>query len=359
MPAASATDAPVFEDVPAVDADLHVYPESAADLREHLPARFQGKGVAAPEGNWTSPIGRFAEGTAPGDGVPGSDPEYTADRHLGRHGIDHAVITGGGANLRASALPDVRYAHALTAAYNEWLAETWLEADDRFYGSISVTPLAPERAVEEVHRWADHPRMTQVVMGSGTQIPLGQERYWPIYEAAEAEGLPVAIHAGTEGYGVAYPNTGAGYPSTYLERKAVQPCGAMGQLLSLVLEGAFIEFPGLDVAFVGCGYGWLPSFLWRADKNWKGPSHDVPWVERPPSEYVRENVTIVTQRVDAAGSPEQFRRTFEMAHGGELLAYGSSYPHWDHHVPDPGSLDLDPADVRTIFEGRASELYDL
>jgi predicted TIM-barrel fold metal-dependent hydrolase len=199
--------------------------------------------------------------------------------------------------------------------------------------------------------------MVQVVLGGGTQIPLGQERYWPIYEAAVEAGLPVAIHAGAEGYGVAYPNSGAGYPSTYLERQSVQPCNAMGQLMSLVLEGVPVEFPEVRFVLVGYGYGWLPSFCWRADKNWKGPSQDVPWVERPPSEYVSEHVSVVTGRIDEADSPTNFRRTFEMVDGDELLVYGSGYPHWDYHVPESGALDLEPSALDSVFGGNASALY--
>lgn len=358
MPAASTTDVPTFGDRSVVDADLHVLPESADAVAEHLPTRFRGKGVSAPDGNWTSPVGRFADDAGPQDGPPGSDPGHTVEHHLDRHGIDHAVVTGGSANLRAAALPDARYAHALTAAYNEWLAETWLDEDDRLYGSISVSPMAPDRAAEAIRRWADHPRMVQVVMGGGTQIPLGQDRYWPIYEAAEAEGLPVAIHAGAEGYGVASPNSGAGYPTTYLERQSIQPCNAMGQLLSLVFEGVPVEFPGIQFVLVGSGYGWLPSFLWRADKNWKGPSQDIPWVERPPSEYVYDHVSFVTPRLEAADTPEYSSRLFEMVDGEALLAYGSDYPHWDYAVPDVGSLGLDESAERALLSGNATTLYD-
>ncbi|MCL4508014.1 MAG: hypothetical protein M1296_00650 [Chloroflexi bacterium] len=54
-------------------------------------------------------------------------------------------------------------------------------------------------------------------MASGAYEPYGQRRYPPIYEAAERNGLPVAIHPGTEGASVAGPPTAAGFPHFYLE----------------------------------------------------------------------------------------------------------------------------------------------
>ena len=39
------------------------------------------------------------------------------------------------------------------------------------------------------------PDIAQVLLLSRTLQPLGQRRYWPIYEAATKAGLPVGIHA--------------------------------------------------------------------------------------------------------------------------------------------------------------------
>jgi len=55
--------------------------------------------------------------------------------------------------------------------------------------------------------------MVQVLMASAARMPYGQKWYWPIYRAAVEHNLPVAIHVGAEGTGVANAPTGAGYPS--------------------------------------------------------------------------------------------------------------------------------------------------
>jgi predicted TIM-barrel fold metal-dependent hydrolase len=349
----------VAADAPVVDCDLHVAPASEAALVAHLPDRFREKGVAYPDGNWANPVGDAREGTAPDDGPPGSSPALTREQHLDPLGLDYAVITGGRPNLRASALPDRRYAAALTRAYNDWLAETWLDADERFLGSVSVSPVAPEAGAGEIRRLGDRPDVVQVVTGAATRIPLGRERHWPVYEAAAEADLPVAVHAGAEGYGVSNPNTGAGYPSTYLERRSVAPANLMGQLLDLVFEGPFVEFPDLRIVFVGGGYGWVPSFLWRLDKNWKGLREDFPWVERPPSEYVREHVRFATHPLDETGDPERTAQMLEMVDAEETVLFGSNYPRWESYAPGDPLPELEPALASAVFSETPAELYGL
>ena len=340
-----------------VDCDLHVYPDAEDEIAARLPRRYAGKGVSAPAGNWTSPIDRTASGPGVAREAERADPERTIETHLDGRGIDRAVLVGGRANLRATALPDVRYASALTRAYNDWLIDAWLERDDRFYGSISVAPHAPEEAAEEIDRLGDHSQMVQVVVSNGTQIPLGQEKYWPIYRAAEAAGLPVAIHAGSAGYGVSHANSGAGYPSTEAERRTVEPCNFMGQLLSVVLEGVPVEFPDLRVVLIGSGFSWLPSFLWRVDKCWKGPSQDNPWVQRPPSEYVYETMRIVDGDLGVADSTTLRREMLELSRAEELLMYGSNFPHWDYAAPDADRDGLSDDFTRAFYAGNATSTY--
>ena len=36
------------------------------------------------------------------------------------------------------------------------------------------------------------------------------------------------------------------------------------------------------------GVSWLPAFMWRANKTWRGVRVEVPWVEREPAAIIRD-----------------------------------------------------------------------
>jgi predicted TIM-barrel fold metal-dependent hydrolase len=77
-----------------------------------------------------------------------------------------------------------------------------------------------------------------------TDEPLGRRRYWPIFEAACASNLPIAVHVGgTNGH----PSTGGGWPSYYMEEHTRWRETMQAVLSSLVFEGVFERFPQLRV----------------------------------------------------------------------------------------------------------------
>ena len=84
------------------------------------------------------------------------------------------------------------------------------------------------------------------------------------------------------------------------------------QLLSLLAEGVFQKFPKLKVVLIESGFTWLPTLLWRTGKTWRGVRPEVPWIDRPPAEILRDQVRFTLQPVDApAGQPDILARTFE------------------------------------------------
>ena len=86
--------------------------------------------------------------------------------------------------------------------------------------------------------------------------PLGQRRYWPIYEAAEEVGLPVGVHA--FGFG-GNPITASGWPSYYIEEMVGHAQAQQALLVSMILEGVFEAIPGLRVVLVEGGLAWAAA----------------------------------------------------------------------------------------------------
>jgi predicted TIM-barrel fold metal-dependent hydrolase len=188
---------------------------------------------------------------------------------------------------------------------------------------------------------------------------MGQRYYDPIYEAAVAHNLPVAIHPGNEGNGVSGAPTPAGYPGSYLEWHTNLVSTYIAHLVSLLVEGTFVKFPSLRVLLLEGGVSWMPPILWRLDKNWKGLRQTVPWLDRPPSEYASDHILLSTQPIEEPDRPEHFKSILEMFDAGRMLVFSSDFPHWDGDTPDFAARSF-PRELRSrVMSETARELYGL
>ena len=125
----------------------------------------------------------------------------------------------------------------ICAAVNDWLLDRWLEPDttNRFRGTIRVNPEDPKGAVAEIERLAAHPKLVQVGVPMQSREPYGKPMFEPIWEAAAARGLPVAVHI-NGGNGVDYPPTFAGHAHTYPGYAAFMPLNYFVHLATLIVE---------------------------------------------------------------------------------------------------------------------------
>jgi len=213
--------------------------------------------------------------------------------------------------------------------------------------------------VREIHRLGDHPGVAQVMMPSAAPLPYGHRVYHPIYAAAAAHGLPVAIHPGSEGVGIAGKPSPVGYPSNYLEWHTGLVTTYIGHLLSLVTEGVFVKFPTLRFVMEEGGICWLPPLLWRFDKNWKGLRQTTPWLTRPPSAYVREHILLTTQPLEEPDDHAEFTAMLGMFDAEHMLMFSSDFPHWDGDTPDFAARALPAALRRRVMSETACEVYRL
>lgn len=348
------------ETLSLIDTDVHQAVRSSKDLLPYMPEVFRSRGINMGGGTGLhTPVGVMRRDAVPkGGGPAGSCPDTMREQLLDAYGVDYAILTGSGI-LGCGTLPDYDYAAALARAHNDWVIDHWLPADPRFYAAIVVAPQDPEQAAAEIRRLGEHPRFVEVLMTSATRIPYGQRFYHPIYAAAEEMGLPVAIHPGKEGTGIANPPTGAGYPSTYLEWHTNLSANYMAQVTSLVCEGVFEKFPNLKFVCVEGGLSWIPHLMWRLDKNWKALRSLVPWLKRLPSEYIIDHVRFTTQPIEEPEKPEHLVEIFEMMHADKIVMYSSDYPHWDFDSPTAGLPKLPEPMRSNIMWRNAQQLYGL
>lgn len=347
-----------------VDCDIHIKTEDDAEIVDRLPEPFRSKGLYGPGSygsQYKNPVGGFRGDAYPEEGAAGSKLSLVREQLLDALPIEYAIITGG-ICMAMVAHPNRRYAAAVCRAYNDWVIEKWTSQDDRIKASLGIAPHAVEQSVEEIHRLGDHPDIVQVLIGSGTRIPLGQRDYWPIYEAAESEGLPLGMHVGPKGSsGIGNPNNPAGHSSTYIEAHTHQLTNYYGQLASMVLEGVFEAFPDFQFVMIEGEFGWVPDLMDRMDRLWRAIGDaEAPWLSKPPSEYVKSNVKFTTQPIPEPPEPGQLAQVMEMIDAERTLMWSSDYPHWDgDYTPDLLFRGVPESTKRAVLSETAKDLYGL
>jgi predicted TIM-barrel fold metal-dependent hydrolase len=344
-------DADVHCDVPKVDA---LFPYLPDHWIEHIQQTLFKGPVDSYYPSKTSLAGG-ADGTATTE-IPkaSSLTEIQADL-LDASGASQAVLN---CLYAIDSLNNPDAAIFMARAVNDWLIAEWLEKDSRLRASMVVPLQLPAQAAREIERVGDHPGFVQVLLPVRTNQPLGNRNFHPLWEAIERKKLVAGVHFGGA---PGTPPTPTGWPSYYFEVYTAMAQVFATQLTSIVTEGVFDQFPETRVAFLESGWTWLPSHLWRFDKEWKNLRRLVPWVKRAPSEYVREHVKLTIQPLDApAGNPRQLLEVYEQLGSDDMLLYASGYPRPQLDDPEESFLrHLSPAAAQKIRHDNARALYGL
>ncbi len=349
--------------VRVIDCDVHESPASPKLLKPYLAKQWHSyleSSELIPNNGYTVPMGGTRRDALRKDGTIGANHvEQLIWQHLDAYDITYAVLTGL-LGYKFAAMPQMQLAAGLASAYNDWVIENVLSHDSRFRGSISVAPQLPAAAAAEIDRIGTRPEMIQVALPiSSPDLPWGHPYFYPIWEAAVRNHLRVAMHVmpptGLQGL----PN-GTGWPRSYMESRSQYPNLFQAQLISLVTNGVFEKYPGLKVAFLEGGSGWIPSVMWRLDQSWRSLRSEVPWLKRRPSEYIREHMRFSTQPFEEPDDPKHLLYLIEMMGSDELLMFASDYPHWDFDAPAnalPAVLGKDL--IEKILWGNAAAFYGL
>jgi hypothetical protein len=257
----------------------------------------------------------------PPSGRPGSDLSLLQRQALDAFGSRFAIcnVLHGGQLLHSEDM-----AAAFSSAINQWIARELLDRDERLRASILIPLENPALAVAEIERCAADPRFVQVLFYVMGEMPLGRRCFWPVYEAAVKHGLAVGVHAGS---GYRHAPTSIGWPSYFMEDYVAQSAAFETQLLSFVAEGAFAKFPELKVVFLESGFVWLPAFMWRAGKTWRGVRAEVPWVKQAPPDLIRHHLRLTIQPADAPADPKALERILDQLGSDEMLLFSTDYPH--------------------------------
>lgn len=323
---------------PVIDADAHVCVPSLDALLPYLDRTWR---EYTRERNWTGP-GNIAFTYPPAlnasvrpewrptDGtVPASQLGLLREHVLDTANVEVAVLN---CYYGLDALRHPDWSAAVVRALNDWLVAQWLEQDDRLRASLVVPARDPAAMVAEIRRVGHHPGFVQVLMPVRSDRLYGNRSWYPVYEAMLEHDLVFGLHWGGTTDTAVSPS---GWASWYVEEYAAEQQVYAAQITSLVSEGAFQALPDLRMTVGEIGFLWLPTFLWRLDKDWKGLRREVPWLSVPPSNVVRDHVRFATAPMDL-GPSDELGCVIEWLESDDLLMFGSDYPHF--HDDDLASL---------------------
>jgi uncharacterized protein len=284
-------------------------------------------------------------------GHPGSDLAQ-----LRRQALDHFDSRIAICNVvhGVQGLFNADMAAAFCRAINDWLAAEVLACDQRLRASIVIPWQDVALSVAEIERRASDPRFVQVMMLVQGEIPLGRRQWWPVYEAAQRHNLPIGIHAGSI---YRHAPTPTGWPSSYLADYVAYGNAFEPALLSLIAEGVFVRFPSLKIVLLESGVTWLPAFIWRANKTWRGTRTETPWVRHPPGHYVREHVRLTIQPLDVPPDADILGTIIEQLASDKLLLFATDYPHWHYDGDDVLPASFSRALAPRILYENALDTY--
>jgi len=344
--------------MPLIDTDVHESFATIKDLVPYLPEPYKGW-IAG--GAWRGFSQPFAY-TSPGNGnradvqnddgsASVSDYGLMRDQLLDAYNLDYGVLTGyfypTGLKLQYG------LANALTSAYNDYVAETWLAKDERFIGSVQVFARDPEAAAREIDRMAAHKQVKQVLLPVVDDLAYGHPMFRPIFEAADRNHMMIAFHHTT------FAGGPYGMGLHYMERHTLIPISLMPQVISLVVNGVFDNFPNLRFMILEGGFSWLPHVMWRMDREYRQGRVEVPWIKKLPSEHCRERLRLSTQPTEDI-TTDQWMKLIDLMGTEDILVFSTDYPHFDFDDPHAAIPRALPEGLREkILWKNAAEFYGL
>jgi predicted TIM-barrel fold metal-dependent hydrolase len=328
---------------PVIDASVHIFAQSNKDLRENFMREpFRSRGFPDYEMDWYgAPGGEYVKGSkGPDRQYPGSHPELVAEELFGRRGVDVAILHP----MTRGVMPDRHLGTALAAAHNEMMVKRWLEDSeygDKFRGTIRVNPDDVVGALREIDKYKDHPRVVQIGIPLQSRELYGKPQYWPLWEAAIAANLPVAVHIEV-GSGVSLPPTPSGNTRTYEQYLSFMSLNYLYHLMNMIAEGVFERMPALKFVWADGAADLLTPFMWRMDCFGRPHLEQTPWAPKMPSDYLPGHVFFVQGSLDGPGDVDFAGEWAGFTGKDDMTMFGSSYPHWncgDLLVPDSYSAE--------------------
>lgn len=202
----------------------------------------------------------------------------------------------------------------LARFHNDQLSEMVKKYPDRFAAMATLPLQVPEEALKELARATKTLGLRGVEIGShvGTR-ELGDEVFWPIYQALEDLDLPILIH----------PHHVAGLDRLmdfYLNNLIGNPLDTTIAAAKLIFSGVVEKYPRLKIVLAHGG-GQFPFIIGRWEHGYQVRPECKEKVHRPPMAFFK-NFYFDT----ITHNPAALRYLISFA-GSDRVLLGSDYPY--------------------------------
>jgi len=241
---------------------------------------------------------------------------------------------------------------ALAADSNDQLADAIKAHPQRYAGLLAIAPQDPKRAAAEIARSMKKPGIRGIIINSHTNGEyLSDQKFWEIFEAAQAHNAPIYIHPREPSGGMLKP-----FVDHDLQR------GDLGFGVEVALHtqaiinaGVFDRFPDVKLV-IGHGGEGIPYQLYRIDRTWPVRRADLR-SRQPPSFYMKKNVFITSSGVAWAPAVMFAQQVL----GVDQVLYAMDYP-YQYDVEEVHAMDAMPIsydDKKKFFQTNAERVFNL
>jgi aminocarboxymuconate-semialdehyde decarboxylase len=266
---------------------------------------------------------------------------------LEKEGVDTQVITltTPGTHVESQA-----YAATLASLVNDAFARIIAERTPRFTALATLPLNEPKAALMELRRAVEQLRLPGAMLFSNVNgVALADQRFWPLYEYADAQGIVLHIH----------PTSPVGVEA--MTEFWLMPL--VGFLMDTTLAAAHLVFSGVPERFprikwvLGHLGGAIPYLAERLDRGYHAFRECRAHITRPPSEYLK------TWHYDTVNFDANALQLAVKFAGVERILAGSDYPHQIGSIPSMltalKGLPISESDQAKILGGNAARVYGL
>ncbi len=284
-----------------------------------------------------------------------ADTDDVRLQHMDAAGIDFAILS---LTSPGSQVFQREEAVSFTREANDELAAAVRRQPKRYAGLVHVAPQDPAEAAKEMQRGINELGFKGVIINSHTHGEyLSDEKFWPIFEAAESLDVPIYLHPNCPPKAMAMPFLEAGLDG------AIFGFGVDTGLhaLRMMTAGVFDRFPKLQLILGHMGEA-LPFWLYRLDYMHRatvrsGRYPNVKPLQRGIPELMRSNVLVTN-----SGVADPLAIKFSQAQlGVDRVLYAMDYP-YQYEVSEVLTLDameMPAADKKAFFEDNARRVFKL